>query len=301
MRIFTLVFPFNTPPIHRSLIIALAILTTTVPIPYAWAIEDPLIMGVFPRRNAMMTITMFKPMTSYLSQQLGREVKLETSKNLKTFWRGIREKHYDIVHFNQYQYIKAHKESGYQVFLKNEEFGNRSISGSLVVRKDSGINRIEDLRGKKVIFGGGPAAMISYIVPTWLMRQAGLKQGDYIETFAKNPPHSVLVVYHQQAAAAGASHLVIQFPVINQKIDTSQLKILAKSQALPSLPWAVTKAMNADLRHRIQTLLIDLKNTEQGRTILDKAALTALNPATDQEFNIHRDIVLTVTNEDYGS
>jgi len=299
MSIFTLVFPSSTYAIHRTLIMALVILATAIPIPSAWAIEDPLTMGIFPRRNAMVTVTMFKPMASYLSQQLGREVKLETSRNLKTFWQGVREKRYDIVHFNQYQYIKAHKQSGYQVMLKNEEFGHRSISGSLVVRKDSGINRIEDLRGKKVIFGGGPAAMISYIVPTWLMRRAGLKQGDYIETFAKNPPHSVLVVFHQQAAAAGASHLVIQFPVINQKIDTSQLKTLAKSQALPSLPWATSKTMDSDLRRRIQTLLIDLKNTEQGRAILEKAALSALHPATDQEFDIHRDIVLDVTHENY--
>jgi phosphonate transport system substrate-binding protein len=65
-----------------------------------------------------------------------------------------------------------------------------TISGTIFVRRDSGIERLEQL-WEKILFGGGPRAMMSYIVPTYLLPQAGLKAGDYDKTYAINPPHAV--------------------------------------------------------------------------------------------------------------
>ncbi len=112
--------------------------------------QKPLVIGIFPRRNATNTIKMFQPLTDYLSKQLGRPVKLVTARDFSAFWDGVVKQRYDIVHYNQLHYIESHKNYGYQVILANEEFGVKTICGTIMVRTDGGIDKLSDLKGKRV-------------------------------------------------------------------------------------------------------------------------------------------------------
>ena len=116
----------------------------------------------------------FKPLAEHLSKVLGEEVKIVAPKDFKEFWKGVQSNQYDIVHFNQYHYIKSHKELGYNVIAANEEFGSSTIAGAIAVRSDSGINSVADLKGKTILFGGGKMAMTSYIATTAMLKKAGL-------------------------------------------------------------------------------------------------------------------------------
>lgn len=253
--------------------------------------EEPLIIGIFPRRNATDTYKYFKPLADYLGQQLNRSVEIETSKDFDTFWRGVESKRYDLVHFNQYHYILSHKSFNYQVIVKNREFGEETIAGAIVVRKDSGINSVMDLKGKTIVFGGDSKAMISYIAATYLLRQGGLQAGDYQEEFAKNPPNAILSVYYEQVAAAGSGDKILNLGVVTSQINTDELKILVSGEPLAHLPWAVKGDMSATLRDKIQTLLINLNQSPAGKAILKNARLTDLVIANDAEFDKHREII----------
>lgn len=265
----------------------------------AAAKEEPLVMGIFPRRNAKETIKLFQPIAEYLSHELGRNVQLVTAKNFETFWSDVKRKRFDIIHYNQYDYIVSHKQFDYQVILKNEEFGSSSIAGSIWVRKDSGINNIEDLKGKKVAFGGGPKAMVSYIIPTFLLMNGGLKKQDYQEIFAKNPPNSLLSTYYKQTDAAGAGDRVVKLGVVAKQIDAEQMKLLIKSEDLPHLPWAVKNTLPDELRAQIKTLMLKLNDTEDGKKILSEAKLTGLRDVKDHDYDQYRSIVNAVYGEQY--
>jgi len=181
--------------------------------------DDELIFGVFPRRNAAETITSFEPMARYLSEQLGRPVQLVTSMTFAAFWHSVETRQYDIVHFNQYHYVKSRNLYGYNVILKNEENGESTIAASIVVRKDSGLDKIVDLKDKRIIFGGGPTAMQSYIGASYLLQQGGLHEQDYQTVFARNPPNAILATYYRQADAAGTGDKVLDFALFKNAID----------------------------------------------------------------------------------
>ncbi|MCG7925084.1 MAG: phosphate/phosphite/phosphonate ABC transporter substrate-binding protein [Candidatus Thiodiazotropha taylori] len=255
----------------------------------AWA--DPLVVGVFPRRDAAVTAKLFRPLAQHLEKQLDRKVKLELSPTFEVFLKRLKERRYDLVHLNQFEYINANKELDYIVIAQNEEFGERTIRGALFVRKDSGINDTSQLKDKKILFGGGPRAMMSYIVPTYLLRQRGLMEGDYTETYASNPPNAVLATFQKQADAGGAGEVVARLPLVKKKIDVSEMTTLAVSEPLPHLPWAVKQEMDEDLKGKITDLLLGLKNSPEGKKILKSARLSAINPASDAEYDSHRMII----------
>lgn len=262
--------------------------------------SSPLVLGVFPRRNIKLTFRLFSPLANYLSDVLGRRVKLTTSSNFRQFWQNVQSQHYDIVHFNQHHYILANQLYGYQVILKNMEQGRATVAGTLMVRKDSSITQISDLKGHTILFGGGRMAMQSYVAPKWLLQQSGLNKGDYIEKIALNPINAFLSTYHKQADAAGCGDVVLELDAVTSQIDASQMRILAQTDQLPHLPWAVKQNMPEAGRLAIQQSLSQLNHSEQGQAILNNAQLDGLLLATDSDYDAHRKIIRDVYGADYG-
>lgn len=261
--------------------------------------KPSLTLGIFPRRNAKTTLRIFQPLAEYLSEKLQRKVTVKTGENFKAFWDEVTAQKYDIVHYNQYHYIVSRQQWGYDAIAKSEEFGEAYIGGALVVRKDSDIKTIADLKGKKIIFGGGPRAMQSYIVARYLLEREGLSKNDYQTLFSIDLPSALYTTFYKQTDATGIGDKILALDIVKRMIDTEQLIFLAKSEPLPQLPWAVKASMAPELRNIIQTLLVNLKESEAGRKILKQARLTGLITATDAEYNKHREIIRAVYGDDY--
>ena len=294
-RNYTKVEYIMTNKNHARIIFCLLSLTFCIPLPAATITEQPsseaFVVGVFPRRDPAVTVRLFSPLIKYLEKKLGKPVKLETAANYKVFLKRLNERRYDLVHFNQYHFIQAHQNLGYDALVQNEEFGEKSIKGAIYVHAESEIKNIQQLRDKKILFGGGKSAMMSYIVPTYLLRQGGLKAGEYKEYYAVSPPNAVLATYLRQTDAGAAGEVVRRLPIVTKKIDTKQLRLIAVSEALPHLPWALKTETDKKFKKLLQTILIGLKNSENGRAILKKARLTAFNPVSNEDYDVHRNII----------
>ena len=256
------------------------------------AAEPPLIMGIFPRNKATETTTMYTPLANYLGERLGRKVVLVTSKDFASFWQGVEKRQYDIVHYNQYHYI--HSSQAYKVIAHNQEFGKDAVAGALYVRKDSGITELAQLRGRTIIFGGGRDAMLSYIAPRFLLMQAGLKEADFKTEFAVNPPNTLLALYNKQADAAGGGDILIDLPVVKNAINTQELKLLAATEPLLFLPWAVKRTMPAKLAESIQSIIVNLGGSDAGKVVLKAAMTTGMGKAQDKDYDPHRKMTTAV-------
>jgi phosphonate transport system substrate-binding protein len=275
-----------------GLLATLGLTLTEQTIPAARAADAPLVMGIFPRRHATLTTELYAPLAAYLSRELGREVRLVTAKDFDAFWDGVEQRRFDIVHYNQFHYVRSADK--YRVIAHNEEFGLGTVAGALYVRKDSGISAIEQLRGRKIVFGGGTDAMMSYILPSYLLLQAGLQPADYETVFSKNPPNSLISLFHGKADASGAGDILIDLPVVRNAMDTSTVTHLGMTERLLHLPWAVRKDMPKALSTRIQALLAGLKASDEGRVILTRAEMTGFGAASDVDYDPHRRIIRKV-------
>jgi phosphonate transport system substrate-binding protein len=231
-------------------------------------------------------------LADYLGERLGREVRLVTSRNFDSFSKAVAEQRYDIVNYNQYHYIRSAKT--YKVIAHSQEFGRDAVTGALFVRKDSGITEVSQLRGRTVIFGGGKDAMLSYIAPRYLLLQAGLKEGDFKTEIAVNPQNAVVALYYKQADAAGGGDVVLDQPVVKNAINVEELRLLAATEPLLFLPWAVKRTLPAKLAESIQSILVDLKNREAGRQVLKSAIMTGMGKAGDRDYRPHRRITTAV-------
>ncbi|HFD32162.1 MAG TPA: phosphate/phosphite/phosphonate ABC transporter substrate-binding protein [Gammaproteobacteria bacterium] len=259
----------------------------------------PFVVGIFPRRNKSVTRRLFNPLIRYLETKLNHRVILKTPATFSIFWEDVEDGKYDLVHFNQYHYIISKKNLGYTAILRNKEFGKDTLSSAIIVRKDSGINSVDDLKGKTIVFGGGPKAMQSYIYSRYLLKHSGLVAGNYIEDFSINPPNALFALYYKKADAAGVGDTTIKLDMVSKQIDTNKLKVLLRGVELPHLPWAIKDDVPLKLRQLIQNTLASLHKTSQGKEILKAAGLDQLIPSKDNDYDKHRKIVEDVLGEAY--
>ena len=107
----------------RPIALLLCLIAAAAVAPAIHAADEPLTLGVFPRNKASETTTMYTPLATYLSEQLGRKVVLMTSKDFETFWKGVTERQFDVVHYNQYHFIRSAQ--SYRVIARTQEFEER--------------------------------------------------------------------------------------------------------------------------------------------------------------------------------
>jgi phosphonate transport system substrate-binding protein len=278
-----------------ALVLALVIATSQ-----GIADQRTLTIGVFPRHSESTTLKMFTPLAQYLRERLGLPVELLSATDFPAFWDLLKAGRVDVVHYNQYHYLKAHKLFGHRVILRNEEAGKASIRALIVARGDSALNSIEDLKGRRVLFGGGHDAMVSYILASDVLHQHGLPAGDYLEVFSNTPVGAARDLFFGQADAAGIADLVLTVDATPWKtLSAPPPRILAASEPIALHPWAVTPRVDQDLAERLTRVLLELNNSRAGREILHQAQLTGLRAASDQDYDPVRNIVARVLGEHY--
>lgn len=256
-------------------------------------------IGIFPRRSVEDTKKMFTPLSAYLEQQLSKKIVLDMPPDMPAFWSRLEEGKYDLVHLNQYHYVRAHAKLGWQAILKNEELGEDTIAAALWVLDSSDIRQVSDLREKLIVFGGGDHAMVASIMTRDILMQAGINDDDYIGMTTIHPMKSIISVYYKQADAAGVSASVVKMPAIRKEIDTEELRLLAKSQPVAHLPWAIRGDIDDETKNRVVNALLSLNGSSRGVNVLKAAGLTGIRTANDLEYDKHREIINRVLNEQY--
>lgn len=245
--------------------------------------------GVFPRWNAQLMVREFTPLAHALGEALGREVRIETSKNFDAFMQRVYAREFDLVHLNQLQYLRAHEQAGYQAIAGLCESPECTIRALIVTRADTDLREIGDLRGKTVAFGGRDA-MVSHVLARELLRRRGLPPTDYRAVFATNPPNALLTVYNGEAQAAGVGSGVLQRPEIRQRIEVEKIRILAESEAIPPLPVAVRADLDPQLVQRLRAALLDMSNTPDGPPALSRIGASHFASATHSDYAALQDL-----------
>jgi len=260
---------------------------------------ETLVIGVFPRRPAIESREMFAPLADYLAEKLAMPTRLEVPADFPAFWHDLEAGRFDLVHYNPYHYVRSHQQLGYRAIARNEEQGEGFIRSTIWVRRDSGVDEAADLKNRKVIFGGGRKAMVSYIMASDLLHQAGLSDEDYISQFTINPIHAMKALYHRQGAAAGLNYNADKQERLRRKVDFAELKRLLVSKPVAHHPWAVSPRISDGLGKEIGMALLSLNQSPQGSEILHQAGLSGLLPASDRDYDEHRAIIRRVLGEDY--
>lgn len=263
------------------------------------ATDKPLMVGIFPRFPALQTQRMFQPMMDQLARALDRKIVLEVPPDFTAFRNRVNAGRYELLHYNPYDYVRAHQELGHVAIARNIDHGSSELRAAIWVRRDSPARTLSDLVGSKIVFGGGRTAMVSHIMAADLLLQAGLTPADYVAGYTINPSRALLAVYYHQSRAAGSLADASANLPLGADIEANALRPLAVSEPVAEHPWAVAASVNVTDRERIRQALLALSQTQAGREALAHARLTGLTASNDHDYDPHRRIIARVLGEHY--
>lgn len=238
-------------------------------------------IGYMNCNNEQETRQRFVPLTRYLSEKVGVDfeaVPVDTHDFEDRFKAG----EFAFTHTNSLLYVILHENQNLQLLSaeKRGHFGSRS-AGAIIARADSGITKLEDIRGKRMVFGP-MMAPTGYLAQYDLMLAAGIDPERDLGFYAIPPgsfKHEKLVygLYFGQFDVAAAPVLDLELMAKEGKITAEDFVVLAQSELIPYCTFGAAAETDPDLVAKVRKALLDL--TPEATALVDGEQVRVLKAA----------------------
>ena len=269
----------------------LVILVVLLALPFG-AIASELKFGILPRLAEKEMRDGFTPLAAHLSKELGVKVTIVIPKDFDTWRKEAEAKTYDLVYTNPYLYVllkKAVPETEVLAISSEPEIGD-DIKGTIIVKKDSPIKSIADLKGKTAAATDQGSAG-AYLVQMKMLNKAGLKKEDVKVIFEKKRDPVADAILAGKAEAG----FVRDDDVEKLKAGPEKFRKIAVSEPIPNWPIAISKKMDPAMAKKLKDAVLKLKKGDlKTISVLGPARIEGFVPVTDKEYNIMREAAKAV-------
>jgi len=218
-------------------------------------------MGVFPIVSGVALFKRFAPLKDYLSNELGREMVLETARDFPTFVHRTAKHRYDIVITAPHFSVLAADSGDYRIVARPK----RDLVSLIVVEKNSAITNLVQLAGKKIATPPVPALTTrsskKYLAGLGL---TGNKQPKYLAYKSHNAAYQATL--NNDTAAA-----IVSINAVNQALDRGiPLRVIGKVPPLPAMATLVSTKLPKKFALDVEKVLVSMDKTDKGRAVLKK-------------------------------
>jgi phosphonate transport system substrate-binding protein len=252
-------------------------------------------LAVHPLFNPAKLIQVYQPLVDYLNKRMqGAHLVLEASRGYAEFEEKYRARKPAFILPNPWQTLQAMK-VGYHVRAMAGE--PQDFKGLFIVRKDSGLTQPADLKGKSVSYPS-PTALAACIMPQYFLQHHGIKVKTDIENRYVGSQESSIMNTYLKLAAAGATWpppwraFQKDFPM-----EAAELKVLWETEPLINNSFMVRNDVPAQVTEQVRVLLLGLKETPEGKAILDKMETARFLPAKDLDYGVVRRFIVRFERE----
>lgn len=240
------------------------------------------IVGIHPLHNPQRLMEVYGPIVEYINIHIpDAHFRLEASRNYEEFDKKLNAGHFAFAMPNPYQTIRS-LEHGYRVFGKMGDDDN--FRGIILIRKDSGIREVTDLKGKAVSY---PArtALAATMMPQYYLHTHGIDINRDIENrYVGSQESSILAVLRGHVTAGATWPVPWKTFSAEHPEMAAQLEVKWQTEPLQNNGWVVRKDIPAPLAEKFAALLFGLHEGEQGRRMLERLPVSRFEPASDETY-----------------
>lgn len=247
------------------------------------------VVGVLPVHNPARLTEVYGPIVDYLDTHVPKaQFRLEASRNYEEFDKKLKAGEFDFAMPNPYQTLVAVRH-GYRIFGKMGD--DDDFRGVILVRRDSGIRSVTDLRGKTVCYPAA-TAVAATMMPQYYLQTHGLDVNTEITTLYVGSQESAIINVVRGRAAAGAAWLVPWKAFTAEHPEMArELEVRWQTEALPNNGWVVRQNVPAPVAERVAALLFSLHQSDAGRKMLARIPVSRFEPADEETYRKTRDFL----------
>ncbi|BBL72131.1 phosphate/phosphite/phosphonate ABC transporter substrate-binding protein [Methylogaea oryzae] len=240
------------------------------------------VFGVHPLHNPERLHVLFGPIMDHLSAHIpGASFRLEASRDYASFNDKLVRRDFDFALPNPYQTIKS-LQHGYRVFGKmGDDFNFRGI---ILVRKDSPVREVADLKGLAVSFPA-PTALAATMLPQYFLYQHGLDVMHDIDIRYVGSQESSIMSVHLGNVAAGATWPPPWQAFSREHPEVAEnLRVAWTTESLPNNGLVARDDVPEAVVQEVARLLLTLHEDKDGKLWLARMALSRFEAADESTY-----------------
>lgn len=224
------------------------------------------ILGVHPLHNPTKLISVYAPLADYLSARIDNaEIRVEASKDYASYDAKIEQEKFDFSLPNPFQTLNSLNHN-YEVI--NQVGSEKLFKGLILVRRDSGISQVSQLRGKRIAYPA-PTALAATMMPQYFLQSQGLNLKKTKTNYVGSQESSIMNVYLKHSDASATWPIPWLDLQKNQPAVAKELRVAWETDTLPNNSFMYHRIRVPEfVAKQVQMLLADLHKNDEGRQIL---------------------------------
>lgn len=214
---------------------------------------------VVPQLPAAKIYSTWSPLLQRVGEDAGLCFELRVSTSIPEFEQKFLKGESEFVFLNPYHAVLAYQKKKYQPLLADSE---DLLTGILVVRADSPIQSLDELKGKNISFPAPNAFAASLLIRAEMAK----KKIDITPVFVKTHSNVYRSVIGKDALAGGGVNNTLNNEA--QEVQ-QQLRVLYETSAYTPHPIATHPAIPTAVRERFLKAVLKLTHDAQGRKLLE--------------------------------
>jgi phosphonate transport system substrate-binding protein len=247
---------------------------------------EPLRLGVVGFYNPRLMYLKYQPLVDYLTEHTGRPWELAISTTYEETVKRLCADEVAVAYLGPLTYVRAHAACGVEPVVCLKTRNRDTYDSHVMVRQDSEIRALEDLRGKRFGFGA-PLSASSHLVPRAMLEEAGISvEGEVDCRYYWHHERAARAVLLGEVEACGVRDIV------GEKFAERGLRVLAVSAPIPNFPLVMAPGGSQKLKTSLERVLVDLPREDPSiKEIMkdwDEEIRDGFAPCSDAEFESPR-------------
>lgn len=261
---------------------------------------------LIPEKNTFEQRRRYKFITDYLSEKMAMNVIIEIMTHYGEISTAFQKGQADAGFFGSFSYVLTRTKAGIEPIARPVWLdGSSTYRGYIFVRKNNGIENVQDMRNKKLVLVD-KATTAGYIFQRYYFKYNGITDMEnYFSSisFARSHDAAAWAVYTGEADIGGAKNHIFN-SLKNEYPDFREnMVVLAESPEVPSNGLAVRKDLNPAIKLRLKNLLLSLNETADGEEVLKNFGALKFVETTDNDYRVLYNMVeeLEINLDDYAN
>src|SRR5213596_539379 len=255
----------------------------------ARAAAQPLHLVLTPSQKPTDLLAAGEEFGQALGRLYGAPVRVTVASDYAAVIEALRNRTADLAFVHPVGYVLANREAKATIVARNLWHGKSAFTSRVFVRRDSGLSRLEDLRGKTIAFVD-PASSSGYIYPMVLLVQRGLVRNRDPKTFFREVVFSGAHDASMRALLNGHVDAIASFDLAREQYLTDpaereRITWVAETPPIPEAGIAARDGLDPATFARVRAALLQIRGPAYAALLKRLYDIDGFEPAEDREYD----------------
>nr|WP_295975288.1 phosphate/phosphite/phosphonate ABC transporter substrate-binding protein [uncultured Bacillus sp.] len=231
-------------------------------------------IGIASVISPLATRVNYKQFVEYIGYKLQIPVEFIQGENYAETNKLIEEGKIDVALVCSQAFVMGREKESMKGIVMPKVDGKPLYRSYIIVRKDSGINKLEDLQGKRFAYTDPDSYSGRLTVISSLIDKGADPEQFFSKTFyTYSHDYSVLAVAQGVVDGATVDSIVYDQMMKSDEKEIANLKVIDYGEWVGTPPIVVSNYLSDDIVSKVTTVLLTMDKDPKGKEILDQLGI----------------------------